>query len=143
MGLKPTRRFEKLDYRIYLNNQILFFTQVLRPCSLVMENMIHVSKWQTVVVTVEELTVKVRLLLKLLLVISWQKKRLIEILKILESLLPVSCKFMKQAFPLLPPPLFFSSGRLICRSTQSACKFKTANIISSMIYNVKYLILNR
>lgn len=40
----------------------MFFTQVLQPCSLVMENMMHVSGLQTVVVTVEELTIKVRLL---------------------------------------------------------------------------------
>ncbi|KFZ60287.1 Vacuolar protein sorting-associated protein 13C, partial [Podiceps cristatus] len=37
-------------------------TTVLRPCSLVMENMMHVSGLQTVVVTIEELTIKVRLL---------------------------------------------------------------------------------
>ncbi|XP_055571763.1 intermembrane lipid transfer protein VPS13C isoform X2 [Falco cherrug] len=34
-------------------------TTVLRPCSLVMENMVHVSGLQTVVVTVEELTIKI------------------------------------------------------------------------------------
>ncbi|XP_010138739.1 PREDICTED: vacuolar protein sorting-associated protein 13C, partial [Buceros rhinoceros silvestris] len=34
-------------------------TTVLRPCSLVMENMMHVSGLQTVVVTVEELTIKI------------------------------------------------------------------------------------
>ncbi|NXU49115.1 VP13C protein, partial [Turnix velox] len=34
-------------------------TTVVRPCSLVMENMVHVSGLQTVVVTVEELTVKI------------------------------------------------------------------------------------
>ncbi|XP_061856365.1 intermembrane lipid transfer protein VPS13C isoform X2 [Colius striatus] len=34
-------------------------TTVLRPCSLVMENMMHVSGLQTVVVTIEELTIKI------------------------------------------------------------------------------------
>ncbi|KAM8804771.1 intermembrane lipid transfer protein VPS13C [Eudromia elegans] len=34
-------------------------TTVLRPCSLVMENMTHVSGLQTVVVTIEELTIKI------------------------------------------------------------------------------------
>ncbi|XP_062482305.1 intermembrane lipid transfer protein VPS13C isoform X1 [Pezoporus occidentalis] len=34
-------------------------TTVLRPCSLVMENMMHASGMQTVVVTIEELTVKI------------------------------------------------------------------------------------
>ncbi|KAM6058763.1 intermembrane lipid transfer protein VPS13C isoform 2-T2 [Chlamydotis macqueenii] len=34
-------------------------TTVLQPCSLVMENMIHVSGLQTVVVTIEELTIKI------------------------------------------------------------------------------------
>ncbi|KGL81364.1 Vacuolar protein sorting-associated protein 13C, partial [Tinamus guttatus] len=34
-------------------------TTVLRPCSLVMENMTHVSGIQTVVVTIEELTIKI------------------------------------------------------------------------------------
>ncbi|XP_068814299.1 intermembrane lipid transfer protein VPS13C isoform X2 [Struthio camelus] len=34
-------------------------TTVLRPCSLVMESMTHVSDLQTVVVTVEELTIKI------------------------------------------------------------------------------------
>ncbi|XP_051484024.1 intermembrane lipid transfer protein VPS13C isoform X2 [Apus apus] len=34
-------------------------TTVLRPCSLVMENMVHVSGLQTVVVTVEELIIKI------------------------------------------------------------------------------------
>lgn len=34
-------------------------TKVLQPCSLVMENMMHVSGLQTVVLTVEELTIKI------------------------------------------------------------------------------------
>uniref|UniRef100_A0A669PLF2 Vacuolar protein sorting 13 homolog C n=1 Tax=Phasianus colchicus TaxID=9054 RepID=A0A669PLF2_PHACC len=34
-------------------------TKVLQPCSLVMENMMHVSGLQTVVVTIEELTIKI------------------------------------------------------------------------------------
>ncbi|XP_032555500.1 vacuolar protein sorting-associated protein 13C isoform X1 [Chiroxiphia lanceolata] len=34
-------------------------TTVLRPCSLVMENMVHVSGLQTVAVTIEELTIKI------------------------------------------------------------------------------------
>nr|XP_021141464.1 vacuolar protein sorting-associated protein 13C [Columba livia] len=34
-------------------------TTVLRPCSLVMENMMHVSGLQTVVVTIEELSIKI------------------------------------------------------------------------------------
>ncbi|XP_065589593.1 intermembrane lipid transfer protein VPS13C [Cyrtonyx montezumae] len=34
-------------------------TKVLQPCSLVMENMMHVSGLQTVVVTVEELTIRI------------------------------------------------------------------------------------
>uniref|UniRef100_A0A8B9G2X3 Vacuolar protein sorting 13 homolog C n=1 Tax=Amazona collaria TaxID=241587 RepID=A0A8B9G2X3_9PSIT len=34
-------------------------TTVLRPCSLVMENMMHTSGMQTVVVTIEELTIKI------------------------------------------------------------------------------------
>ncbi|XP_015727754.1 vacuolar protein sorting-associated protein 13C isoform X2 [Coturnix japonica] len=34
-------------------------TKVLQPCALVMENMMHVSGLQTVVVTVEELTIKI------------------------------------------------------------------------------------
>ncbi|XP_008938924.1 PREDICTED: vacuolar protein sorting-associated protein 13C, partial [Merops nubicus] len=34
-------------------------TTVLQPCSLVMENMMHVSGLQTVVVTIEELTIKI------------------------------------------------------------------------------------
>ncbi|XP_071611010.1 intermembrane lipid transfer protein VPS13C isoform X1 [Heliangelus exortis] len=34
-------------------------TTVIRPCSLVMENMTHVSGLQTVVVTIEELTIKI------------------------------------------------------------------------------------
>ncbi|NXQ30935.1 VP13C protein, partial [Alaudala cheleensis] len=34
-------------------------TTVLRPCSLVMENMVHTSGLQTVAVTVEELTIKI------------------------------------------------------------------------------------
>lgn len=61
MRLKKIQvHLKRLDSRSYLNNQIIFFTQVLRPCSLVMENMMHVSGLQTVVVTIEELTIKVR-----------------------------------------------------------------------------------
>lgn len=61
-GIKKIQdHLEGLDSRRYLNNQVKFFTQVLRPCSLVMENMMHVSGLQTVVVTIEELSIKVRL----------------------------------------------------------------------------------
>lgn len=62
-GVKKIKELLKLlDLSSHLNNQITVFTQVLWPCSLVMENMVHTSGVHTVAVTIEELTIKVRLL---------------------------------------------------------------------------------
>ncbi|XP_040456276.1 vacuolar protein sorting-associated protein 13C isoform X2 [Falco naumanni] len=53
------RGFKVLACAFLKEKQDKSVTTVLRPCSLVMENMVHVSGLQTVVVTVEELTIKI------------------------------------------------------------------------------------
>lgn len=62
--MKKYKYFERLESRSYFTDRTTFFTQVLQPCSLVMENMMHVSGLQTVVLTVEELTIKVSWIIK-------------------------------------------------------------------------------